>query len=253
MKESIKDLVEKYHAGLTSTEEESRLIQFFQREEDLAELEVYRSIFIQSEAWQSTEASEAFKARLLENFAELEKVKSKDLVIHRTWLTIAAGVLLLLTGFLLGKTSSGTNDVASNELIALQMEVQSLRTMMIVSLFEKPRASDRIKAVRMAEEMENPVAEAIEVLVKAINEDPNTNVRIASIKALAAFRDLPEVQNALLEAIGKQKSPIVQIELLRSFKAFTESKKEEVLLELLDKTELDQQVRDQIQQMLKSI
>ncbi len=253
MEKHIINLIEKYYAGQTSPEEESQLIQFFSKEEDLGNLEEYRAEFIQSDSWQTVEASEDFKARLLQQFSEPQKPKGSHLIINRNWLSIAAGVLLLITGFLLGRTSPNSSTSPNDELLALQTEVQSLRTMMIVSLFEQPRASDRIKAVRMAESLENPVEEAIGVLINAINEDPNTNVRLASIKALSAFRGVPEVQKALLSAISNQDSPIVQIELLRSIKKYNGQEKEPILLELLDQNDLDEQVKEYIQQILKSI
>ena len=66
----------------------------------------------------------------------------------------------------------------------------------------------------MVEDFEQPALEAIELLIKAMNEDENINVRLASIEVLFAFKHLPEVQQALLRSLPRQDSPMIQMELL---------------------------------------
>ena len=61
----------------------------------------------------------------------------------------------------------------------------------------------------------DPDEEVIEVLVKTLNEDPNSNVRMASLDALSKFYAQPNVKKALLESMKFQKDPVVQIALIQ--------------------------------------
>lgn len=252
MEKDINSLLVKYYAGQTNSEEDSTLVRYFQTGANLGDLEAFRSEFIHTEVWQSMEATEEFKGRLMQKFTEPARTHQPKLVSNRNWLRIAAGMLLILIGILLGRVSKPGQIDQGPDMASLQNEIQSLRTMVIVSLFEQPRASERIRAVRMAEELQNPMEDAIDVLIKAINQDPNINVRLASIKALSAFNQVPGVMDALLEALPKQDSPVVQIELLRSFQNLQPAQLENSLLQLLDQPGLDERVKNQIQQMLKS-
>jgi len=246
----IKDLLERYYDGKTSGEEERDLAQFFQQPHDLGELETHRAIFQQSADWQAQTASAALKSKLFQQF-EASSKSAQFIHLPRTWIRAAAAVLLCITAFGLGRMSRPTN--TGEELVGLQTEVQSLRTMMMMALIDKPRASERIRAVRMVEGLEQPALEAIELLIKAMNEDENINVRLASIEVLFAFKHLPEVQRALLLSLPLQDSPMVQMELLRMLMDAGATLDYGVLQEMLKDEQLDPAIRQQLQQLLKSI
>lgn len=248
--EKIKALLEKYYDGTTSVEEERVLTQYFQQPHDLGELETHRAIFKHSVDWQSQTASDALQSKLFQQF-ETPPASAQLIQLPRTWVSLAAAVLLCITAFGLGRMSRSTN--AGEELVVLQTEVQSLRTMMMMALIDKPRASERIRAVRMVEGLEQPVFEAIELLIKAMNEDENINVRLASIEVLFAFKHLPAVQQALLRSLPSQDSPMVQMELLRMLKEAEATIDNGALQKMLNDEQLDTGIRQQLQQLLKSI
>ena len=52
-------------------------------------------------------------------------------------------------------------------------------------------------------------------LIQAMNEDQNTNVRIAALEALGKFHNQPHVRKALIASLRTQKDPLVQIALIR--------------------------------------
>lgn len=248
--ENIKQLLEKYFAGRTSLAEEESLTLFFQNPDDLGELEIHRSTFLYNKVWQRQEAPTALKSMLLRQFEEAPMEKSFPL-IPRAWVQAAATILLCILAFGWGRISHPA--LEGKELTALQSEVKSLRTMMMMALMEKPRASERIRAVQMVENIEEPALEAIELLIKAMNEDDNINVRLASIEVLFAFKHLPAVQEALLSSLPKQESPMIQLELLRLLKDSEGLLDGKQLQDLLSNEELAPEIRQQLQQLLQSI
>jgi HEAT repeat protein len=57
--------------------------------------------------------------------------------------------------------------------------------------------------------------EIIATLEKVMNEDPNTNVRMAALEALSKFHQEPAVRKVLLKSLTIQKDPVVQIALIQ--------------------------------------
>ena len=48
-----------------------------------------------------------------------------------------------------------------------------------------------------------------------MNEDPNSNVRLAAMEALGKFSNEVRVRNALIQSLSTQKDPVVQIALIQ--------------------------------------
>jgi hypothetical protein len=77
-------------------------------------------------------------------------------------------------------------------------------------------ASQRVLGATVAyNDVERADDEIVNALVNAMNEDPNTNVRLAAMEALGKFRDQPHVRKALVASLTTQKDPVVQIALIR--------------------------------------
>ena len=62
-----------------------------------------------------------------------------------------------------------------------------------------------------------------------MNEDPNTNVRMAALEALGKFHNQPHVRKALVASLNTQKDPVVQIALIR---LMVEMKEKDITKEL---------------------
>jgi HEAT repeat protein len=69
--------------------------------------------------------------------------------------------------------------------------------------------------VSVAYELEKADDEIVKVLVKTMNEDTNTNVRLAAMEALSKFGHEAQVRNALIRSLTEQKDPVVQIALIQ--------------------------------------
>lgn len=76
-------------------------------------------------------------------------------------------------------------------------------------------ASTRMGAAMQAYNLRNPDKEIVDALVTSMNSDPNTNVRLAALEALARFHKERYVKQQLIRSLKKQKDPLVQIELIQ--------------------------------------
>lgn len=135
----------------------------------------------------------------------------------RTWrpVHIAAAMLLAaLAGGGIGQQLSTAVHSSDRALDAVRAELHDVREMLALSLLAQSAASDRLKGVSSAGRLDDPRADVLTALVDVLLRDPNVNVRLASVRALARFRDRPAIREGVVEALVQEPSPLVTIALI---------------------------------------
>jgi hypothetical protein len=102
----------------------------------------------------------------------------------------------------------------STDLQVLRNEVTGLREMVSLSLLQQQSASERLKGVSWAAQLESGNDVVVTALLNALSNDPNENVRLASVDALKRFATQDAVRSGALTALERQTSPLVQIALI---------------------------------------
>src|SRR4030042_3370263 len=97
------------------------------------------------------------------------------------------------------------------------------KTVMLASLGNSS-ATERRKAVQFAQELAGPDEAVLTALARTVNDDPNVNVRLMAVEALAVYADHPKVREALVQAIVRQESPLVQLALADGMLALNEKR-----------------------------
>jgi len=157
--------------------------------------------------------------------SEMKKSEEKSKILkYRTiipWYNnsgyrVAAGIALLVCGTFIGLFlhKGFGNSYASNELKQLQSEVSALKKTAMFTMLQEESSSDRIQAVRYVEDIDNPDANMIEVLIKTLNNDKNVNVRMAAAYALSKFAGQRLVVDSLVKSLSLQHDPILQVTLI---------------------------------------
>ena len=123
----------------------------------------------------------------------------------------AAAVLLLAIGVGAGFMLRSRD---SSEVSQLRGEVYNMRQLVALSLLQQQNASDRLRGVNYAYRVEPDDSQVLAALLTTINHDPNVNVRLAAVDALKKFAGGPVGRRGLVQALGKQDSPLVQIAIL---------------------------------------
>jgi HEAT repeats/Putative zinc-finger len=128
----------------------------------------------------------------------------------------AAAIALLICGTFIGILLhvGVSNSYASNELKQLHSEVSDLKKASMFTMLKEESSSDRIQAVRYADDIDSPDANVIDVLVKTLNNDKNVNVRMAAAYALSRFADRRAVCDSLVKSLALQNDPILQVTLI---------------------------------------
>lgn len=244
--EKIKELLEKYFEGETSLEEEQLLRDYFQNQEVPDELKSYRDQFAYLDEFGQAEPEgnfDPFEKINIDKKAtkspltpcpttggkgeEIGEDNSRGLFelgnqlnTKLTWtLRIAAGLILLLAGFSAGLLVNRQQGGAfSQEVAALQQEIQQMKTVLVYGSEEQITASERISAINLAARVpENSAGldrEITDILVYTMNNDQNINVREAAAEALFRFRSEPRIRKALVHSLSQQSDPLMQMTLI---------------------------------------
>lgn len=165
------------------------------------------------------ETLDAFRAGV-ESGNKTSYVVPKPVKAHwwqQPFFQFATAAAMLVIGVLAGRSTGSLVTPATpapDQIAQLRGEVNSMRQLVALSLLQQQSASDRMRGVSWAYRVEKSDTEVVGALLETVNGDANVNVRLSAIDALKRFGSSPVVRKALLQAIGKQESPMVQVGLI---------------------------------------
>ena len=166
---------------------------------------------------------------------------------------LAYGLLALVLGVGLGSVMTGTgpgSGDAPSDIAQLRTEVRALHELVALSLLDAPSATERLKGVSFGSRMERPDREVLDALLQAATEDPNVNVRLAAIEALAPVASEPRVLEPLARALPEQDSPLVQVALVDVLLASDGETARRAAATLLESETVHPDVRRHVQERL---
>jgi type I site-specific restriction-modification system R (restriction) subunit len=127
----------------------------------------------------------------------------------------AAAALVLVAAGIAGGYWISLQQRQNEELVALRKEMESTKQLMQSMLQNQSSASQRLQGVTVAMQITTADDDVVKALVRAMNEDQSSNVRLAALDALAHFSQEPEVRKALITSLTSQTDPLVQIALIQ--------------------------------------
>ncbi|MBT1703847.1 HEAT repeat domain-containing protein [Chryseosolibacter indicus] len=170
--------------------------------------------------------------------------KAKTIIFQPMFYRAAAAVALLVLGCGIGFWISEKNE-QQQRLLAIENEMKATKLMMMSMLDNSTSASQRMQGVNVALNMNKADDEIVRALVKAMNEDPNSNVRLAALDALSNFSDDAKVRSVLIQSLETQKDPLVQIALIQLMVKMKEKAVIKDLQKMVNDTETMQVVKDE--------
>jgi hypothetical protein len=221
--EEFRHLIPGYLSGqLTSAERVLFEAQLDKSPELRFEVEELRSMWQGLGLLPEEQPSAAMRARFYQKLNDLKNGRSRPVTGGFAWwkpglsglvrqITIVLALFCL--GLYVGRVSV-SGRASSQEAAQLQSQVQNLRQTVALSLLDRQSATSRLEGVSWSSRVERPDHDLLAALVTALNRDPNTNVRLASLDALEKFSDDATVRKALVDSISVQDSPLVQIALI---------------------------------------
>lgn len=166
---------------------------------------------------------------------------------------LAYSIILLVTGTIAGYFlfHQPVNNNTQEQLSVLSNKVEDMRQTMILSLLDNPSPGERMRAISYAEEAGTVNEHVIEALFITLNEDPNVNVRLATLDALAGYGKNPQVRKKLVQSIPLQESPLVQAALADIMLRLREKASINSFKSLLGKQKISTPVKDKIEKTIQ--
>src|SRR5476649_363154 len=191
---------------------------------------------------------------MLDDFKAKEK---KSVFRDHVWswllqprLPLAYGLIILLCiggAYLLGRSKQG------QEVQELHAGVQEQKQTMMLAMLDNPLASERIKAVSYTNDLKKVDDKVIDALFTTLNNDPNVNVRLSTLEALAALGDHPEVRAGLIKSINTQDSPIIQLGIADVMLKLQEKRSVNSFKQLLKQKGLDDDVKQKVKETITKL
>jgi hypothetical protein len=129
------------------------------------------------------------------------------------WQAAFAAAMLLVGIFVGAGLTSGR--ASRGEVEQLRSEINDMSRAVTVSLLRHQSASERLRAVSWSRRAGSD-DRVLAALLDSARHDPNVNVRLAAVDALAAYADSVPVRRGLLETLAAEQSPLVQAAVLQA-------------------------------------
>jgi len=173
---------------------------------------------------------------------------------------LAYGLLLVVLGLGLGylvrtpaPASTPPVTASAGRIDSLATQVANMKQTLMMTLLENPSASERIRAVNYTYDINTADNKIIKALLTTLNNDPNVNVRLATLDALAKFAKEPMVREGLIQSITNQESPIVQTAIADLMVKLQEKRSVKELQQLLNKKDVNEMVKTKIEESIHQL
>ncbi|PSR55544.1 anti-sigma factor [Adhaeribacter arboris] len=263
MDEKYIDLVTGHLEGTLTLQQEAELQEYIEQGTIKAtEITEFKNLYCQIGDIPAPEPSAFMKADFQSMLADYKKEHPQrapkggffgswlaSLSVPQVFGQVVFGMLVLAIGIGIGFRITPAKTY-EKELSHLTGEVQNMREVMMLTLLKQSSATERLKAVNLTGDLETADTKVIRALLQTLNNDPNVNVRLATIEALYQHASNPTVREGLIAAISQQDSPLVQIALADVMLSLQEKKSVAELQKLLRKKDLNQAVEAKVKQTI---
>jgi hypothetical protein len=188
----------------------------------------------------STQAKVAFEEAVQQEVLNGKKTFLLQPFFYRA----AAALLLVVTGIGIGYWLSQQQKLEA-EALAVRKETEEKRQLIFSRLDNPYSPSERILGIQATDQPTLPDDEILAALIRTMNEDPNANVRLAALNALARFYEEPTVRKALIASLGLQADPVVQIALIQLMVQIKEKDAIKMFQQIIEKDNVLPAVKDE--------
>jgi HEAT repeat protein len=147
----------------------------------------------------------------------------------------------------------GHSNKQRQEVQELHAGMHEQKQTMLLTMLDNPLASERMKAVNYTSDLKEVDKRVIDALLATLNNDPNVNVRLSALEALAALGSHPEVRAGLIKSITTQDSPIIQLAIADVMVKLQEKRSLDSFKELLKQKGLDDDVKQKVKETITKL
>jgi len=169
------------------------------------------------------------------------------------YLKIAAVIVFMVIGSTGVIQMYRSNDLKSSEISAMQTEILNLNKMVTISMLKGDSPSERLKGVKSISRMNYSDELLVDALFRTMEEDPNMNVRLASVDAFYSHVEKSDTREQLLGILLKETSPAIQRAIIDLVIAIKEEKAIQTFDQMLENEDLQPEIKQRLEQGKKLI
>ena len=155
-----------------------------------------------------------FKDRLKEELHQAKKGK----VVYLRFISVAASIVLVFSIFFWNQN----------------IEVSAENKEVLACLTDESAGTRLSGVYKFEDEFEKEDSKIINTLIKILHEDANVNVKIATIDALLKYPTNEKIRTSLVSALEKEKTPLVQIKIIKSLGFLKENRAQKPLENIIN-------------------
>ena len=164
---------------------------------------------------------------------------------------LAFGFGVLIIGLFMGRvfTSNSYDDKLEN----LSSQVADMKEVMMMTMLEGESVTQRLKGVQMSNGLVSKNKDVTDALFLTLNNDENTNVRLAALATLSEYAKDPAIREGLIKSITQQKSPLVMVAMAELMVELQESQAKKEFEPILNAENTPDDVKTALRQNLDKI
>jgi hypothetical protein len=145
----------------------------------------------------------------------------------------------------IGVPSSQENTPANQNTVAVKIKSQDKKIVDNNQFETIGSPAAKISALYSLDNHVELKKKVIEALFRVLNNDPNTNVRMAALDVLAGMVKHPVIREKLLKSLPEQDDLIIQLELIQVVARFEDKESSDVLKQFVEAPGTDEKIREQ--------
>jgi HEAT repeat protein len=143
--------------------------------------------------------------------------------------------------------------LATTEAAAEQTPQDRNEQRIVLALLDNPSATQRLRGVSYTKNIGEVNQQVVNALLSTLNNDPNVNVRLATLDALAVLGQDPTVRQGLVHSLTKQDSPLVQSALADVMVQLQVRRSVKPMKQMLQQENLNEAVKTKIESSIQTL
>lgn len=179
---------------------------------------------------------------------KLERINQKEIgdSNHKyllNYLKVAVIALVFACGWFVGSIN---NHRDLEQIQNIQQQLDNNNKLLVLALINQSSVSDRLLAANVSFSLSDVDNQIISALVKALENDPDPNVKIKCAEALAAHLKPDSINRVFGNALEFQTEPLIQLVLIDYLRSIGDAESNRIVKKFIGSDKVDEFVKSEV-------
>jgi hypothetical protein len=166
------------------------------------------------------------------------------------YLKIAAIAAVFVFGWFIGSINNRNERILLQD---VQKQLDNNNKLLVLTLLQQPSFSDRLQATNISFSLPVIDNQVISALVKALESDPDPNVKMRCAEVLANHLNTDSISKIFGNALDYQEEPIIQLFLINYLKSIGNVESKRIINNFINSDKASDFVRTEIQHSINPL